>query len=135
MRFVNSKELMLGCKSYQPAWYFVRITYDEIDMLNNVNQRYVDETFIRAKDLIKHIQDAMWPSYVVVVSLQVYPTLTNSKKLHKYKVWPKGQPGLSWEIEAPSEEDIRHFIHIPGISDAARQQLAVKKVPKPKPLW
>lgn len=135
MRMINSKELMLGCKSYQPVWYFVRITYDAVDDFNNVNQRYVDESFIRTKSLIKHINDIMWPSSVIMVGLQVYPALARSKKLHKYKVWLKGHPSLYWEVEAPSEEDVRHFIRIPGIPSEEIQQLVIKKEPEPKPLW
>jgi hypothetical protein len=48
-------------------------------------------------------------------------------------VWLKGHPSLYWEIEAPSEEDVRRFIHIPSITAAERERLIIKKEPEPKP--
>jgi hypothetical protein len=125
-----------GCKSFKPKYYYLKATYDIVDYYSNIQQRYTEQMFIKAPDLLTYLHEHLLREHLLI-SVQLRPTLTNSKRLSKFRFWPKGCTSLYWEIEAPSPEDIRHFIRVPGIYEEEYVDLTVQKVPEPKPqtLW
>ena len=133
MRMPNSKGLW-GCKSFKPGWYYLRTTYDIVDEYSTIKQRYTDQVFIKAQDLLRYLEEHLLIEHRLI-SVQMYPALTKARKLSKFRFWPKGQPSLCCEIEAPSPEDVRHFVRMPGIYEEEYLDLTVQKVPEPKQLW
>lgn len=130
----NSRGLW-GCKSFKPGWYYLRTTFDIVDEYNNIKQRYTEQSFIKAKDLLHYLEAHVFIDHILI-SVQLYPALTKPRKLSKFRFWPKGQPSCYWDIEAPSLEDVRHFVKLPGIyEDDEALDLTVQKIPEPKQLW
>lgn len=135
MRMPDSKGLE-GCKSFKPGWYYLKATYDIVDEYSNITQRYTEQVFIKAPDLLQYLHEQLSVDHLLI-SVQLHPALTKVRKLSKFRFWPKGCPSLYWEIEAPSPEDVRHFVRVPGIYEDEHVDLTVQKVPEPKPqpLW